>query len=823
MEKRISLNGKWHFKEIGTDVWYEGQVPGCVQLDLIKLGKLQDPYYRMNEIEFHKLEDKEWVYKKEFTLSTEHLNEYDAVKLVFEGVDTFADVYLNGVYLGKTQNMFIPYEFDIKGVIREGINILEVYFKSITKTVKLMEKVSPVKLEWSGDSGRPYVRKAQYSFGWDWGPRIVQVGLWRGVYIRLVKHAEIKNPYFYTEKIEDDKAYVVISADIERYVRGDFEAEVELIEKDISIIKTRTKVEKDRIDLRIKVDNPKLWYPNGLGDQHLYEIKIRLFSGAEILDEKSFRSGIRTIRLIREKDEEGESFIFEINGVRVFAKGANWIPADNLLPRLSRKDYYEYIRLAKEANMNMLRIWGGGIYEDEAFYEACDEMGIMVWQDFMYACAEYPDQFEWFQKLAEEEAEKVILSLRNHPSIVLWCGNNENNWGFHSWWNKGDPKYLGNYIYKEILPKVCAKLDPSRPYWVSSPYGGEDPNSEAEGDRHQWNVWSGWVDYEEYRKDRGRFISEFGFQAMPDWRTVLSYTAPEERKILSPVMISHNKMVEGMERLVRFMVGRLGFPKDLKSFVYLTQFNQAEAIKTGVEHWRLRKFKTAGALYWQFDDCWPVASWSAVDYYKRKKALYYYSKRFYAEILPYVEEEVNGVTVYGISDLPYDKEVEVVVKVFKLNGEELAEKKLKARLIANDVTKIAHYSFEDLNIGYRVKEMPIAIPGCTLSVEKNGELLNSVVYVEIITDDTVYENYKVFGKFRDLDLAKPKIDYEVRENKIILRTDVPAFGVFIETEDDMELSDNCLNMMPDKKYEVSYSGKLKEIKIFDITQLIANI
>ncbi|SHE35612.1 beta-mannosidase [Thermoanaerobacter uzonensis DSM 18761] len=823
MEKRISLNGVWHFREVNAGEWYEGEVPGCVQLDLIRLGKIEDPYYRMNEIKFHKLEEKEWVYKKEFDFNAKNKNEYDAIKLVFEGIDTFADIYLNGIHLGKVQNMFIPYEFDIKDIVKDGNNVLEVHFDSITKTIKAMEQTSPVKLEWSGESGRPYIRKAQYSFGWDWGPRIVQVGLWRGAYLSLVKYAEIKNPYFYTEKIENDRAYVVVSADIERYVHGDFEAEVELIEKDISIIKTRTKVEKNRIDLRIKVDNPKLWYPNGLGDQHLYEIKIKLLKDAEILDEKSFRSGIRTIRLIREKDEEGESFIFEINGVKVFAKGANWIPADNLLPRLSKEGYYEYIRLAKEANMNMLRIWGGGIYEDRAFYEACDEMGIMVWQDFMYACAEYPDQFEWFQKLAEEEAEKVILSLRNHPSIVLWCGNNENNWGFHSWWNNKDPKYLGNYIYKEILPKVCAKLDPSRPYWVSSPYGGEDPNSETEGDRHQWNVWSGWVDYDEYKKDRGRFLSEFGFQAMPDWKTVLSYTAPEDRKILSPVMISHNKMVEGMERLIRFMVGRLGFPKDLKSFVYLSQFNQAEAIKTGVEHWRLRKFKTSGTLYWQFNDCWPVASWSAVDYYKREKALYYYSKRFYAKILPYIKEENEGITIYGISDFVHDKEAEMTIKVFKLNGEKIAEKQLKARLIANDVTKIAYYSFGDLNIGYSVKEMPIAIPGCTLPMEKNRELLNSVVYVEIITDDAVYENYKVFDKFRNLNLIEPKINYQIKNDLIVLTTDVPAFGVFIETENDIDLSDNCLNMMPGKEYEVKFSQKPESVEVFDITQLAAII
>ncbi|ABY95559.1 MULTISPECIES: beta-mannosidase [Thermoanaerobacter] len=823
MEKRISLNGVWHFRESNASEWYEGEVPGCVQLDLIRLGKIEDPYYRMNEIKFHKLEEKEWVYKKEFDFNAKDKNEYDAIKLVFEGIDTFADIYLNGIHLGKVQNMFIPYEFDIKDIVKDGNNVLEVHFDSITKTIKAMEQTSPVKLEWSGESGRPYVRKAQYSYGWDWGPRIVQVGLWRGAYLSLVKYAEIKNPYFYTEKIEQNKAYVVISAEIEGYIVQDFEAEIEIIHNDISYGKKRVKVQKNRIKTTMLIENPKLWYPNGIGEQPLYDIRIRLLTGEEIIDEKSFRSGIRTVKLVREKDEEGETFIFEINGIKVFAKGVNWIPADNLLPRLTKEDYYEYIRLAKDANMNMLRIWGGGIYEDPAFYDACDEMGIMVWQDFMYACAEYPDQFEWFQKLAKEEAEKVILSLRNHPSIVLWCGNNENNWGFHSWWDNGDPKYLGNYIYKEILPKVCAKLDPSRPYWVSSPYGGEDPNSETEGDRHQWNVWSGWVDYEEYTKDKGRFLSEFGFQSMPDWKTVLSYTSPEDRTILSPVMISHNKMVEGMERLVRFMVGHLGFPKDLKSFVYLSQFNQAEAIKTGVEHWRSRKFKTAGTLYWQFNDCWPVASWSCIDYYKRKKALYHYSKKFYAEILPYIKEEDGGITVYGISDLVHDKEVEVTIKVFKLNGEKIAEKQLKTRLIANDVTKIAHYKIEELNIGYSVKEMPIAIPGCTLPVEKNGELLDSVIYVEIIADGKTYENYKVFDKFRNLSLIEPKINYQIKNDLIVLTTDVPAFGVFIEPENDIDLSDNCLNMMPGKQYEVKFSQKPESVEVFDITQLVANI
>ncbi|SHE41775.1 beta-mannosidase [Caldanaerobius fijiensis DSM 17918] len=823
MEKRISLNGTWQFKEANDTQWYEGKVPGCVQLDLMALKKLEDPFYRMNEIECHKLEEKEWIYKKEFDFDVDMTEEIDMVKLVFEGIDTLADIYLNGEFIGRAENMFIPHIFDVTDIINYGKNTLEVHFDSPIKTIKAIENASPVNLAWSGESARPYVRKAQYSYGWDWGPRIAQVGLWRGVYLSIIKDAEILNPFFYTEKIEGDTAYVNVSAEVDSYMDQDLEAEILVSYNGCVCAKKRVSVQNDKIKAVLEIKEPKLWYPNGIGEQPLYDITITLLMDDEIIDEKTFRSGIRTVKLLRNRDSEGESFIFEINGIKVFAKGADWIPADNLLPRLTRQDYYEYIKLAKDANMNMLRIWGGGIYEDPAFYDACDEMGIMVWQDFMYACAQYPDQFEWFQELAIEESEAVLLALRNHPSIVLWCGNNENNWGFYSWWHNGDPKYLGNFIYKEILPKLCAQYDPSRPYWVSSPYGGQDPNSEAEGDRHQWNVWSGWMDYSAYLGDRGRFLSEFGFQAMPDWKTVLSYTAPEDRTILSPVMLAHNKMAEGMERLIRFMVGRLGFPKDLKSFVYLSQFNQAEAIKTGVEHWRSRKFMTAGTLYWQLNDCWPVASWSCLDYYKRKKALYHYSKKFYADVLPYIVQEGDGVSIYGISDLLYNADAEVRIVVYSLGGKKISEKQLKTSLIANDVMKIAHYSTQDLNIGYAPKAMPVDIPGCTLPIEKNGELLNSVIYVQITVNGVTYENYKVFDRFRNLELVQPNISCNVDGNTITLTADVPAFGVFVETEEDVDLSDNCLNMIPGEKYTIKCSGTPGKIEIFDITRMIAKI
>ncbi|MDE4541120.1 glycoside hydrolase family 2 protein [Thermoanaerobacterium sp. R66] len=821
MENRISLNGTWQFREATSYDWLEGKVPGCVQLDLMTQNKISDPFYRMNEIECHKLEDKEWIYRKEFDF--EFPDEFDEIKLVFEGIDTLADIYFNGDYLGTAENMFISYEYDVTDLIKEKNNVLEVYFQSITKAIRSIEKDSPLKLESSFESARPYIRKAQYSFGWDWGPRLIQVGLWKDAYISIIKDAAIEKPFFYTEKLRDGAAYVRVSASISYFADFDLKAEVTISYDGEVCGRKVVSITYGEIDAAFKIDEPKLWYPNGVGPQNLYDICIKLTMADVVVDELNFRSGIRVVELLREKDDIGESFIFEINGIKIFAKGADWIPADSFLPRITKEDYYTFIKLAKDANMNMLRVWGGGIYEDEAFYDACDKMGIMVWQDFMYACAQYPDQFDWFQQMAAEEAEDVLLRLRNHPSIVLWCGNNENNTGFYSWWGNGDPKYLGNYIYKEILPQICEKYDPSRPYWVSSPYGGVDPNSESEGDRHQWNVWSGWTDVKAYLADKSRFVSEFGFQSMPDWKTVLSYTKEDDRYILSPVMISHNKQIDGMERLIRYMVSELGFPKDFKSFVYLTQFNQAEAIKKGVEHWRARKFMTAGTLYWQFNDCWSVASWSCIDYYKRKKALYYYSGRFFANVLPYIAEEDGGITIYGISDLQQDVEAYVEVLCYSFDGEKMWEKKFNTRLIANDVVKIAHYDERQIAEEHVPHVVPVDASHCTLPVEKNWKLLNSVVYVRMIVDEKIYENYYIFDKFRNLKLTEPNITCHVEGTDIILSTDVPAFGVFVDTENDVSLSDNFLNMIPGEKYTLKCSKEPGDIKIINLINSILKI
>jgi beta-mannosidase len=826
MITRRELTDGWEFAEAGSESWLPAVVPGCVQLDLMREGQLVDPFYRMNEFEAQSLEDKDWVYRTEFTLSEEDLAA-DELVLVFEGIDTYADVTLNDVALGSTANMFVAQRFDVTEHARPGRNTLQVDFYSAVTNIHTLKQNSPLDLISSTEAARPYIRKAQYADGWDWGPRLVQVGLWRPVRLEIVRGARVVDPFAYTRSVQDGTARLWVGAQVACYVEQALDAEVRVSLDGETKATSRVPVSLARgemgFDLWLDVPDAQLWWPNGLGPQPLYTVTVRVLAGEQAIEETSIRVGLRTIRLIQESDVEGRSFIVAVNGVKVFCKGANWIPADSLLPRLTRQDYYDYIRLAAEANMNMLRIWGGGIYEDPAFYEACDEMGIMVWQDFMYSCAQYPDELDWFQEAARAEAEQVVAALRNHPSIVLWCGNNENNWGFDEWWHVGQPEYLGNYVYREILPAVCAELDPSRPYWVSSPYGGEHPNGAEEGDRHQWMVWSNWQDYGLYRQDTGRFLSEFGFQAMPDWKTVLSYTAPEDRGILTPVMRSHNKMAEGTERLLRFLAGRLGLPKDLRSFVYLTQFNQAEAIKTGVEHWRLRQFMTSGALYWQLNDCWPVASWSSLDYCKRKKGLYYYTKAFFAPVLPVLQHVDGRITLHGVSDLLETATGRARIRAYGLDGTPRGRATVDVTLLPNQVTPLVSLSLADLGIGEALRVLPVE--GNSQSVPRafNGELLDTVVYVDLTVGDAVYRNYLVFDRFRELALHEAAVSVAKRGSTLTLTTDVPAFGVFLETDRDVDLSDNCLNLEPGREVVVRCSGDPGEVRVVHLAGLIARI
>jgi len=432
--------------------------------------------------------------------------------------------------------------------------------------------------------------------------------------------------------------------------------------------------------------------------------------------------------------------------------------------------------MALGANMNMLRVWGGGIYENEAFYDTCDEMGIMVWQDFMFACSEYPDNLPWFRELADKEVREAVKKMRFHASIVLWCGNNENNWGFEDWgWKRKIDDYnLGNRLYLIDFPRICADEDGTRPYWPSSPYGYGRANEESSGDMHVWNVWSSWENYDAYGKNHGRFISEFGFQGFPDERTSEAFEA-SKNEIFDKNMLRHNKQKEGMERCLRYVNSEFGSFCDLHSMTYFSQMTQAEAIKYGVEHWRIRKYRTAGTLFWQLNDSWPVVSWSAIDYFGRPKALYYYARRFFADVLPALKynEKEKTAEVYVVSDLRETKEATIRVELFNMSGRKTGSRDYEVTLPEDSVTKIADIEIKDPS--------------------------DTVCYASTKIDGIAYENFRMFGRFRDLGLKDPQIKIEEKDKVVSLTCERPAFGVRLRCD---SADDNFLFLKPEETKKV---------------------
>jgi beta-mannosidase len=674
--KRVDLNGKWQFKAISSkhkesiplievSQWMPATVPGTVHTDLLGAGKIPDPFYRMNELDAQWVDREQWHYHKEFTVGKELLDN-DEVYLVAEGLDTYAVLKLNGQSIGRTADMFVEHRFNVKRFIKIGTNVLDVVFDSPTiRSKQLQDQYGELKV--SHEPQRVYVRKAQYSFGWDWGPKLTTSGIWRPIYLEAFSSSRIKSVFARTTNITKDLADVRVDVDIEHSGRKPVRLSVEVTGEGFEFRRS--------LDVRgasksfvIKIPKAHLWWPNGYGNQSLYHVRVFLKGNEAESDEKFCSFGIRTVRLLQEKDEEGKSFILEVNGQKIYCKGADWIPSDSFIPRIPTATYDRLLTMARDANMNMVRVWGGGIYEQEVFYDLCDRLGLMVWQDFMFACGEYPEN-GWFLQQVKDEAEKAVTRLRNHPSIALWCGNNECEWIFCKDNPGKEPDDMnGATIFRDVLPTVCRKFDGTRPYWRSSPFGIGFPNDESNGNHHQWAVWGLWLDYPEYEKDRARFVTEFGFQAPAYVRTMEPVTLQSDRQPQSRVLEHHNKLQEGTERLYRFQASHYPVGGDYEEFVYKGQLVQAEALKTAVEHWRRRKFKTAGSMFWQLNDCWPVTSWSVIDSGLRPKAAYYFAKKFFAPVLVSVKLAGGILEVWGTSDLLEPVRCELDVSLWSFDG-----------------------------------------------------------------------------------------------------------------------------------------------------------
>ncbi len=691
---KLSLSGKeWQFQQIASGdspleahaaTWMPATVPGVTHLDLLANQKVSDPFYRDNEKSAQWIGQADWAYRRTFHIPAQALAAH-TLELVCDGLDTVATLYLNDVPIGSAENMFYQHRFDIKAAAKAGRNVLLLHFASPERITTERQKQFGL-IPATEDDRRVWLRKAQCHFGWDWGPRLLTSGIWRDIRIESASHASIDNMHCVVPYADSDQAIVEISVNLRRHkpaaTGGKFHLDLTgaALELQIMLTHETSAFEVQRhialaawdtsAKVRFEIAHPKLWWPNGYGNPELYKVSAILLHDGQVMDVQSHDIGLRTVKLIQEfdgpadqevADNQGRkgvprSFIFSINGIKVFCRGANWIPADALLPRVTPQLYEELVSRAADAGMNMLRVWGGGIYEDDAFYAACNRNGILVWQDFMFACAYYPQE-PWFLEQIKVEADAAIKRLWNHPSIVLWCGNNENHQAHHDrWFRLRQPIHnrWGEPIYHQLLPEICAKLDPSRPYWPGSPWSpsSSNPLYALDGDYHRWDVWSHFAPAHMYRDDQARFMSEFGFQALPNFSTLLACTAPEDRKFASPILVHHNKQVQGTERLRQYAQEMFNVPNDddLRSWVYLTQVVQARSVQIGVDHWRSQKFRCSGSLFWQLNDCWPVASWSCLDYPNGPKALYYYARRFFAPIRVVLIPRPDGLHASLIND-----------------------------------------------------------------------------------------------------------------------------------------------------------------------------
>lgn len=720
---QLSLNGEWKlfYFEPGQGLQKRAHtvdfderdappvlVPGDVHTALIRAGILPDPYYDDNPEACGWVEDYEWWYRTRFTVPAEMQGE--RFDMVFEGLDTLADIYLNGQRVGSAQNMFTPYRFDVTAHLRRGEeNVLAICFHSVV----LEAEKKDVSRYWSAFyKPRVWLRKAQMNWGWDWGPRFVTVGVWRPVRLEAHTTARIAHLFAYTTRLGENGAEVRLLAEVERIGKDRRPLVASFgIHDHGQDWRVSAPVVGDRAETTLWMETPRLWWTHDLGTPHLYVLEADLLDGARVIHTETTRFGVRTIEVDQSPGLEPDTtnFTFVLNGVKVFAKGADWIPADNLIGSIPPERYRKLVRMARDANMNMLRVWGGGIYESPEFYHACDEMGVLVWQDFMFSCAAYPDDDEQFVKEVRREAEAVVKQLRNTPSIALWCGNNENQWidsMIH--WNQPDFPFFGRRIYEEILPEVCARHDPSRLYWHGSPWGGDDANSDKTGDKHNWQVWAGMiyprtsreeprsnptpegVSYRHYAHDKGRFISEFGIHGTPALRTLQRNIPPEQFFYDSEAMLYRIKDPD-TSRKEKMFEAHVWQPRDMQEFIILSQMVQAEGLKFGIEHYRRRKFECSGALFWQLNDCWPGISWSVIDYYLNPKGAYHYVARAFAPLLyTFRKEEDGSITLWGVNDTPEPASGDLRIRRMRLDGTVLSDEVHRVKVLANSSQQLLH-------------------------------------------------------------------------------------------------------------------------------------
>jgi beta-mannosidase len=695
-----SLKGAWEFSQAGTQEWLPATVPGGVHTDLLALGRIPDPFAGDNELRVAWVAEADWSYRLHFAPSA-GMQAAERIFLVCEGLDTLATVTLNGRVLGSTDNMFRRYEWEVTSLLNfQAGNELVIDFASAVRAAAEKQASRPLPGVSQAIPGGPHLRKAPCQFGWDWGPQLPPVGIWKA--IRLEGYREVRLSEVHLRQSHTPGG-VTISARVaaERWGSQELSAVLHVIPPQGAELERAVPLPADgEASLSLLVPDPQLWWPNGYGAQPLYQVMVTLFSGEGELDRRQYQVGLRTLELRQEPDAWGHSFTFVVNGVSILCKGANWIPADSFPTRLTEASLEGLIAAAAETHQNMLRVWGGGFYEDERFYDLCDRYGILVWQEFIFSCSIYPLDDPEFVENVRQEALENIRRLRHRASLALWCGNNEMEWGWVDWhWDRPELQELkaayDAFFHCTLLAWVHTE-DPDHDYWPSSPSSDtpfRDPNGHLRGDAHYWDVWHGRKPFTAYRGQYPRFMSEFGFQALPPLETIRTYAHPADWNMTSYIMEQHQKNASGNSLMVGQMLDTFRLPRDFTHLVYLSMALQAEGIRYGVEHWRRYPQRVAGILYWQLNDCWPVASWSSLDYFGRWKALHYAARRFFAPLLLSIEDQPSRQNVYLSNDALHPWEGTLRWTLETLDGTELAAGQCAARVESQSAALICELDF----------------------------------------------------------------------------------------------------------------------------------
>jgi beta-mannosidase len=849
------INGAWKFHKVGTNDWHNATVPGCVHTDLLANKMIPDPFFRDNESKVQWVDKNSWEYETVLSVDKATLSRQN-IELCFKGLDTFAEVFLNDKHLLSTDNMFCEWKADVKNILVEGNNTLRVLFHSpvamglLNRDKFNLEAPTGYNLEFISTSDwpsvGPYMRKAAYMFGWDWGPKLTTSGIWRPVYLKAWDNARINDLQVVQNSLTASKAAISVNATIEATTvsGGTLNLSYSLNGKSVSLESHSVKLEKgiNEVKIDFAINNPAIWWPNGLGNHPVYEFTASLKVGQNEIDKFIAHSGLRTIKLIQTPEADGgKSFYFEVNGVPVFAKGSNYIPSDIFPSRVTNDHYEKLIGAAADANQNMFRVWGGGIYENDIFYDLCDKNGIMIWQDFAFA-AHSPDYPE-YQESIQREVKENILRLRNHPCIALWCGNNE----MDLVWNLLMKKYFGiplskdtnvlsslisllppagevdpkvkdrvmkayDDIFYKIIPEAIEKYDyKSHDYWPSSPMGGyRAPMSMSKPESGDMHYYVAYVNkpFSNILESPSHFFSEHGFQSWPDKKVVYQFTNPEDRDKNSAVMRAHNKAMVGNSVLDKYIKMYYKVPKDFDSYIYVVQVLQDACMKLSLETHRRWMPYTMGSLYWQLNDVWPVASWASIDYQNNPKGLYYIVKRAFARTIVIPSNFKNDFAVNVVTDSREAFKAKMEMKIMDFNGKQLWSKSLPVNMSPNTST-----------VFFKSK---------TKELIANMDTTQIVFSVKLLQGNKLLaDNISYFSAPKDLKLPKPSISKVVTVSDkgytITLSSDKLVKDLYLSTDEKGQFSDNYFDMLPGEKVTVTFKTDEKienpgdKIKLFSLT------